>query len=55
MNNATKVGTPSGMPVDYPIWLNLDKQAMAPDNVAVSDLDSVMMIEAGSLESTQEQ
>lgn len=54
MNNATKVGTPSGMPVDYPIWLNLDKEAMATDNVAVSDLDSVMMIEAGSLESTKE-
>ena len=53
MNNATKVGTPSGMPVDYPIWLNLDQQAMASENVAVSDLDSIMMIEAGSLEASQ--
>lgn len=53
LDNATKVGTPSGMPVDYPIWLNLDGSAMASDNVAVSELDSVMLIEAGSLESTQ--
>lgn len=53
LNNATKVGTPSGMPVDYPIWLNLDQTAMTKDNVAVSELDSVMLIEAGSLDSTQ--
>ena len=53
MRSDAKVGTPSGMPVDYPIWLNLDKQAMTSENVAVSDLDSIMMIEAGSLESTQ--
>lgn len=48
VNSATRVNTQRGV-IDYPIWLNLDGSRMSRDNVSVADLESIMMIEAGSV------
>jgi len=52
VNSATRVNTQRGL-VDYPIWLSLDATNMNSENVSVADLESIMMIEAGSLQKIQ--
>ncbi len=47
-NASTRVNTQRGV-IEYPIWLSLSAKAMNRENVSVADLESVMMIEAGSL------
>jgi ABC-type uncharacterized transport system involved in gliding motility auxiliary subunit len=47
--SSTRVNTQRGV-IEYPVWLSLSAKAMSKENVSVANLESVMMIEAGSLD-----
>lgn len=48
VDNSTRIRSAQGV-VDFPIWMTLKEPNTNKDNIAVSNLETLMMIEAGSL------